>query len=110
MFIKNKDSGLIQECSNKDVIKICQKDVEHFEVMETIPGPESEQNGEAADVQEPGGEVSGSASETPTPEEPGKNLEDMTVAELKALAKEKGIDGVSSLNREDLLAVLKDVV
>lgn len=99
MFIKNKDSGLIQECGNKDVIKICQKDVEHFEVMETMPGPEPEpeQNGEAADVQEPGWEAE-------------KDMEDMTVAELKALAKEKGIDGVSSLNREDLLAVLKDVV
>lgn len=99
MFIKNKDSGLIQECSNKDVIKICQKDVEHFEVMETILGPESEseQNGEAADVQELGREAK-------------KDMEDMTVAELKTLAKEKGIDGVSSLNREDLLAILKDVV
>lgn len=38
-----------------------------------------------------------------------KNLEDMTVPELKALAKEKGIDGFSSLNREDLLSVLKEV-
>lgn len=41
--------------------------------------------------------------------EPEKNLDDLTVPELKALAKEKGIDGVSSLNREDLLAVLRDV-
>lgn len=39
-----------------------------------------------------------------------KKLEDMNVTELKALAKEKGIDGTSSLNKEDLLAVLKDVV
>lgn len=38
-----------------------------------------------------------------------KNLEDMTVPELKALAKEKGIDGFSSLNRDDLLSVLKEV-
>ena len=46
-------------------------------------------------------------SETPTEAE--NNLDDMTVPELKALAKEKGIDGFSSLNREDLLSVLKDV-
>lgn len=38
-----------------------------------------------------------------------KKLEDMTVPELKALAKEKGIDGFSSLNRDDLLSVLKEV-
>lgn len=39
-----------------------------------------------------------------------KPLEDMTVTELKALAKEKGLEGISALNKEDLLAVLKDVV
>jgi hypothetical protein len=41
--------------------------------------------------------------------EPGKKLEDMTVPELKNLAKEKGIEGSSSLNKGDLLSVLKDV-
>ena len=37
----------------------------------------------------------------------GKNIEDMTVEELKALAKEKGLTGVSSLAKADLLAILK---
>lgn len=38
-----------------------------------------------------------------------KSLEDMTVPELKALAKGKGIEGTSSLGKDDLLAVLKEV-
>lgn len=44
------------------------------------------------------------------PDKADKPLEDMTVAELKVLAKEKGLEGVSALNKEDLLAVLKEVV
>lgn len=44
------------------------------------------------------------------PDNADKPLEDMTVAELKVLAKEKGLEGVSALNKEDLLAVLKEVV
>lgn len=42
-------------------------------------------------------------------EEP-EQLGDMTLAELKALAKEKGLDGVSALNKAELLEVLKEVV
>lgn len=44
------------------------------------------------------------------PDKADEPLEDMTVAELKVLAKEKGLEGVSALNKEDLLAVLKEVV
>ena len=39
-----------------------------------------------------------------------KHLEDMTLAELKALAKEKELEGVSALNKAELLEVMKDVV
>ena len=49
-------------------------------------------------------------AEPENPTEPEKNLEDMTVPELKALAKDKGIEGASSLAKEDLLAVLKEVM
>ncbi|MEY8356799.1 Rho termination factor N-terminal domain-containing protein [Lachnospiraceae bacterium 54-53] len=96
MFIKNIKTGLVQECSNKDVIKICQKDVENYEVTAEKPVISKDNS-------------SDKAPEAEAPQEPGKNLEEMKVAELKALAKEKGIEGSSSLSREDLLSVLKDV-
>lgn len=37
-------------------------------------------------------------------------LEKMKANELKSLAKEKGIEGAASLTKEELLAVLKDVI
>lgn len=39
-----------------------------------------------------------------------KQMEDMTLTELKALAKEKGLEGVSALSKAELLEVLKEVV
>ena len=42
-------------------------------------------------------------------EERVTDLDEMTVEELKAVAKEKGIKGVSALKKEELLELLKDV-
>ena len=39
-------------------------------------------------------------------EEPKADLNSLTVKELREMAKEKGIDAASSLNKEDLLKVL----
>ena len=41
---------------------------------------------------------------------PGKPLGEMTVDQLRALAKEKGIGGYSSLAKQDLLELLEGVV
>ena len=53
----------------------------------------------------PLGEAGSEAKEEGKPE-----LEKLKADELKALAKEKGIEGAASLTKDELLAVLKDVV
>lgn len=87
MYIKNKKSGLVQECHNKDVIRVCKKDTEHFEVIEGKQAAQTES--------EPKHET---------------DLESLNVTQLKTLAKEKGIEGYSSLSKDELLKILKDVV
>ena len=42
------------------------------------------------------------------PSDSEKNLDEMTVEELKAIAKEKGLSGVSALAKKDLLEILKE--
>lgn len=41
------------------------------------------------------------------PDKTEKSLDEMTVEELKILAKEKGLTGVSALAKKDLLEILK---
>lgn len=48
--------------------------------------------------------------EEPAGGRPDKPLEDMTVDQLRALAKEKGIGGYYSLAKQDLLELLKEAV
>lgn len=56
-----------------------------------------------------GFEEIGGVEKTNTEQE-DKSLSGMKVDALKALAKEKDIEGYASLTKEELLAVLKDVV
>lgn len=53
-------------------------------------------------------ETSAQTEETSDSENvPEKAIEDMTVEELKAVAKERGLTGVSSLAKHDLIDILK---
>lgn len=59
----------------------------------------------------PGAPVEDKTAEgTPVEDESKPDLESMSLEELKALAKEKGMSGVSSLNKDQLKEVLKDMV
>ena len=61
--------------------------------------PEEDKTAEGAPVED-----------TPLEDESKPDLESMSLEELKALAKEKGMSGVSSLNKDQLKEVLKDMV
>lgn len=89
MYILNLKTGIRQECHNLDVIKSCKKDVECYQVTETISNKM---------------QTNDKIRETPF------DLKGMKADDLKALAKEKGIDNAAFLTKEELLAVLKDVV
>lgn len=91
MYIKNR-SGLIQECHNEDAIRSCRKDTDHFTVTERLD------------------DLTAKEEIKPSVEMKKPELEKLKVDELKALAKEKGIEGAASLTKEELLAVLKGVV
>lgn len=52
-------------------------------------------------------EIGGAVAEAAGTED--KSPDKMSATELKTLAKEKGIEGASSLTKAELLAVLKDV-
>jgi hypothetical protein len=47
--------------------------------------------------------------ETPEESNEGKPLDEMTVPELKAMAKEKGIEGHGNMKKEELLEVLGEL-
>jgi len=60
--------------------------------------------GDAGEGEEPQKEGAG------TGEDNKPDIEKMSASDLKALAKKQGIEGAASLNKEELLAVLKDVM
>lgn len=120
MFILNKKSGVISEVSNEDVIGHCKKHSDEYAVAEKA----EELTGAAAPAENP-------APADPEPEDPEKDSDDaagdpvadpedeesesteetdyaaMSVADLRKVAKEKGIQGYANMNKETLIEVIK---
>lgn len=134
MFILNKKSGMITECNNADVIKTCKKDAnyevkenrEDFEAQEPQKEPEKvtpketiteEKKTSPEEAEEPKeGENDGTSQEGETEEEPKEDeqpegdeeeqLRTKTVAVLRVIAKEKGIQGYANMNKDTLVAMI----
>ena len=115
MFIKNLKSGVISEVRNEDVIEHCKKYSDEYAVAKTA----EELAGAVAPTKEPAPEEPEDAEQEtaePETEEPEKSTEDdaedtdyasMNVAELRKVAKEKGIQGYANMNKETLIEVIK---
>lgn len=64
----------------------------------------------AAELMKKGFRELGAAPGMPNPSDKPKLNKGMSLAELRTLAEEKGLDGYESLNKGELLAVLKESV
>ncbi len=50
----------------------------------------------------------GDTTKLSSPGKQGKQFDEMTVSELRAYAKERGLEGCSSLTKDELLSLLKE--
>lgn len=120
MFILNKKSGVISEVSNKDVIKHCKKYSDEYAVADTAeelagaaaPAKNSAPaDPEDKDPEKDSDDAAGDPVADPEDEGP-ENTEEtdyaaMSVADLRKVAKEKGIQGYANMNKETLIEVIK---
>ena len=98
MWIRNKVTNTLQEIHNADVIKICKKEPEKYELSEEYPGDNEEVK--AAAQAAAGGEGAGNDA---TPED----YANKKINDLRKIAKEKGIQGYNNMDKATLVAVIQ---
>lgn len=85
-WIYNKATKVITECHNKDIIKICKKDVEGYQVSDTKES------------------ISISNPDSLTAEK--KNPKKMSASELREYAEQQGIEVTEGLTMREILSIL----
>ena len=135
MWIRNKVTNTLQEIHNADVIKICKKEPEKYELSEEYPGDnkevkvaaqaaaekkteeEAEKAAEEAEAKEAAKKAEEEAAQAAAQaaaggEEAGNDVtpEDyanMKINNLRKIAKEKGIQGYNNMDKATLVAVIQ---
>lgn len=133
MWIRNKATNTLQEIHNADVIKICKKEPEKYELSEEYPGDNKEvkaaaqaaaekkaeeeaekaakeakakAEGAAKKVEEEAAQAAAGgegAGNDATPED----YANKKINDLRKIAKEKGIQGYNNMDKATLVAVIQ---
>lgn len=131
MWIRNKVTNTLQEIHNADVIKICKKEPEKYELSEEYPGDnkevkaaaqaaaekkteeEAEKSAEEAEAKEAAKKAEGEAVQVAAGKEGAGNdttpedYANMKINALRKIAKEKGIQGYNNMDKATLVAVIQ---
>lgn len=135
MWIRNKATGTLQEIHNADVIKVCKKEPEKYELSEEYPGNDEKvkaaaQAEAAKRAEEEAVKAAKEAEDKAKAEEAAKKAEEEAVAQaagregtgngqttedysnmkindLRRIAKEKGIQGYINMDKATLIAVIQ---
>lgn len=118
MWIRNKKTGTLQEIHNADVIKVCKKEPEKYELSEEYPGNEdvAKAAAQAATSKKAEEEAAKKAAEDVAKAEggdgtgntlPPEDYNNMKLNDLRKIAKEKGIQGYNNMDKATLVAVIQ---
>lgn len=135
MWIRNKVTNTLQEIHNADVIKICKKEPEKYELSEEYPGDnkevkaaaqaaaekkteeEAEKAAEEAEAKEAAKKAEEEAAQAAAQAAAGgegagndvtpEDYANMKINDLRKIAKEKGIQGYNNMDKATLVAVIQ---